>query len=485
MGDVVNQGLIRMAAMWGNNRYTHELFHWFGDPTMRIWTENPNPNAITASYPVSIPSGSSSLSISSCSESDALATLCQDGQLLAKVTLSGGSGTLIFSPISGPVKAILTISKKDCKPLVDQLSIDNCSGPVSDFTANITDANSTTSISFSDLSGCGPTTWHWNFPGGDPSYSSAQNPIIRYDEPGLHDVVLTTINAQGMNTMIKTNFITIADTIIDIYMSDDCNAAASWQMTSGTSNWQNVDPTTPADDHSIGGNCFITAGNSNYGTGTSYILSSSSIDLSSVTSCELIFWMYLRQEGSNYDGGFIELYDGSSWNTVGNEFLNPAYDGTLGASYGNPYGGSPAWFNNRTTWTKVTVDLDAAGYAGISDFRIRFKFGADNYSQTVTGWAIDDISICKLSIPFCPNHVVWTGMDNNNSWSNPGNWSNNAVPDAQTNVLIPQYKPGSDYPQTFTPSSIEVGDVTVGPGAILRIPSGYSLTVNGDLVIED
>jgi hypothetical protein len=76
-------------------------------------------------------------------------------------------------------------------------------------------------------------------------------------------------------------------------------------------------------------------------------------------------------------------------------------------------------------------------------------------------------------------------MDNNNSWSNPGNWSNNAVPDAQTNVLIPQYKPGSDYPQTFTPSSIEVGDVTVGPGAILRIPSGYSLTVNGDLVIED
>jgi PKD repeat protein len=486
MGDVVNQGLIRMAATWGNNQYTHELYHWFGDPAMRIWTENPNPNAITASYPTTVPSGATSMSISSCSEADAIATLCQDGLLLSKETLSGGNGTLLFDPVSGPSPLVLTISKHNCKPLIDNISIESCTLPVSNFSANIIQATSATNISFSDLTGCSPTLWHWNFPGGHPSYSTDQNPVIRYDYAGTFDVVLTTFNALGSNTMCKTNFITICDTTYSNVMSDNCNAAGSWDMTSGTGNWMNVDPTTPPDDHTGSGNCFITNGNSFYSRDpTTYILTSPSVDLSGITGCELTFWMYLEQEGENWDGGFIELFDGSNWNSVSDNYLDPPYDGALSSSWGNPYGGISAWYADRTVWTLVSVDLSGAGYDNISDFKVRFKFGADDYKQNKTGWAIDDLSIQTSSISDTPPNCVWTGLGGDNNWHTTANWSCNSVPTSTTNVFIPQYKPGPYYPETFTLTNEEVGNLTIESNAILRVPSGISLTVNGDLSIQE
>lgn len=47
MGDVLNQGLLRMCQTWNDvgwngERYTHELFHYFGDPSMEIYTQKPS-----------------------------------------------------------------------------------------------------------------------------------------------------------------------------------------------------------------------------------------------------------------------------------------------------------------------------------------------------------------------------------------------------------------------------------------------------------
>jgi len=54
MGDVVNQGLYAMEQNWNgsitSNKYQYQLFHWFGDPAMKIWTANPNDNLITATH---------------------------------------------------------------------------------------------------------------------------------------------------------------------------------------------------------------------------------------------------------------------------------------------------------------------------------------------------------------------------------------------------------------------------------------------------
>ncbi|MGN0037505.1 MAG: C25 family cysteine peptidase [Bacteroidaceae bacterium] len=44
MGDVLNQGLLRMNQVYGNriySPYTFEIFHYFGDPSMEIYTSTP------------------------------------------------------------------------------------------------------------------------------------------------------------------------------------------------------------------------------------------------------------------------------------------------------------------------------------------------------------------------------------------------------------------------------------------------------------
>lgn len=41
LGKVLNQGLMRMSQTWGVGRYTNELFHYFGDPSMEMYTSIP------------------------------------------------------------------------------------------------------------------------------------------------------------------------------------------------------------------------------------------------------------------------------------------------------------------------------------------------------------------------------------------------------------------------------------------------------------
>jgi hypothetical protein len=124
MGDVLNQGLIRMIETWGDNTYTHELFHYFGDPAMKIWTANPNSNMITASHVGSLLVGSTSLSITDCNCSDGLATLVFNEELIGETTLSGGSGTITFPALTNAAPtATLTISKHNWKPYTSNITV--------------------------------------------------------------------------------------------------------------------------------------------------------------------------------------------------------------------------------------------------------------------------------------------------------------------------------------------------------------------------
>ncbi|HYV92138.1 MAG TPA: PKD domain-containing protein, partial [Chitinophagales bacterium] len=65
-------------------------------------------------------------------------------------------------------------------------------------------------IDFFDLSTNNPTAWLWNFPGGNPSSSTDQNPVgICYNSTGDFDVTLITTNASGNDTLTLPGFITV------------------------------------------------------------------------------------------------------------------------------------------------------------------------------------------------------------------------------------------------------------------------------------
>ena len=82
--------------------------------------------------------------------------------------------------------------------------------PLSAFgaSANITCPGA--AIQFSDFSAGQPTSWDWSFPGGNPSTSTQQNPVVNYNVAGIYPVTLITTNANGTDTKQVNNYINIA-----------------------------------------------------------------------------------------------------------------------------------------------------------------------------------------------------------------------------------------------------------------------------------
>lgn len=90
-------------------------------------------------------------------------------------------------------------------------TLTNCSTnpPVANFSANSTTVCAGSSISFTDLSLNTPVIWAWAFAGATPSVSTNQAPNVTYNTPGVYSVTLTATNANGSNTAVLTNYITV------------------------------------------------------------------------------------------------------------------------------------------------------------------------------------------------------------------------------------------------------------------------------------
>jgi len=83
--------------------------------------------------------------------------------------------------------------------------------PEVDFAADQTMVQQGEEVSFSDNTINDPTAWAWEFPGGTPSSSNEQNPVITYNVAGDYDVTLTASNEYGENIMTKTAYIHVGD----------------------------------------------------------------------------------------------------------------------------------------------------------------------------------------------------------------------------------------------------------------------------------
>jgi hypothetical protein len=127
MGDVVNQGLYAMEQNWdganSEHNYQYELYHWFGDPAMKIWTANPNFNAITASHSSNIDCSGNTFTILQ-STPGAKATLVYNNNIIGQIVLdASGNGTINYSITSPGTLVVLTISKHNNKPYINNLTV--------------------------------------------------------------------------------------------------------------------------------------------------------------------------------------------------------------------------------------------------------------------------------------------------------------------------------------------------------------------------
>lgn len=79
--------------------------------------------------------------------------------------------------------------------------------PSANFTAATTSGCSPLVVDFQDQSTGNPTAWLWDF--GNGATSSLQNPSTTYFNPGTYTIRLTVTNANGTNTITRTDYITV------------------------------------------------------------------------------------------------------------------------------------------------------------------------------------------------------------------------------------------------------------------------------------
>jgi PKD repeat protein len=86
--------------------------------------------------------------------------------------------------------------------------------PIADFNASATSVCTNTNVTFNDLSYNasvdGTWNWNWSFPGGTPSSSTQQNPVISYTTPGAYTATLTVTNSAGNDSKTKTGYVYVS-----------------------------------------------------------------------------------------------------------------------------------------------------------------------------------------------------------------------------------------------------------------------------------
>ncbi|HEX2616872.1 MAG TPA: M43 family zinc metalloprotease, partial [Flavobacteriales bacterium] len=73
-------------------------------------------------------------------------------------------------------------------------------------------------VHFRDNSGAAdPTSWSWSFPGGNPSTSTDENPVVTYGAPfGHFEASLTVTNQYGSSSVTKYNVVVVSPTYSDV-----------------------------------------------------------------------------------------------------------------------------------------------------------------------------------------------------------------------------------------------------------------------------
>jgi PKD repeat protein len=352
MGNVANHSLIRMVETWGDNQYTFELFHYHGDPAMKMWTDVPVP--ITSVHGDSILCNSdTTFTISNSSCADGLATLVVDDELIGQVQLVNGAGTIHFAPITGSY-AWLTISKHNYKPYVAKVPI--YGGCIkAKFIADKYQTCLPDSITFEDLSSGTISTWLWDF-GVDavPATAATGGPhTVKWTSWGPKTVKMTLSGPSG-------TYIDSISVMIDQYCEYITPPSGNLTITQ------------------CPGKLYDDGGTGNYSNNTNGFVT---IDPPGVSSVVLNFQSFNFEAGYDY----LYIYDGPDM-----------YSPLIGQYDGNslPNGGTIT-----STWGPITLRQATDGGTTESGFELIWTCNYPN-QPPVANFKFSDSTTCVGEIGF-------------------------------------------------------------------------------------
>jgi PKD repeat protein len=178
---------------------------------------------------------------------------------------------------------------------VSTTSVTPCA-PIADFRANATSVCSNSNITFTDLSYNadvdGTWNWNWSFPGGTPSSSSQQNPVVSYAQPGTYTATLTVSNSAGNNSVTKTSYLLVSTStptlVSPVIEGFETASFPQNNVNDATQNWRYESSVNNAFSRtnltSASGSACLKYNNLQVAEGTNSSVISPVIDFSSVTS---------------------------------------------------------------------------------------------------------------------------------------------------------------------------------------------------------
>ncbi|MBK8547017.1 MAG: PKD domain-containing protein [Saprospiraceae bacterium] len=120
-------------------------------------------------------------------------------------------------PLKGSFTVNLTavnIAGTNTKSKLKAITVFERFSPTADFSTDKIQIMPGDSIHFNDISKGGPTSWEWQFEGGNPSSSTQKNPIVKYPQEGSYDVVLKVKNQFGENIITRENYIVVGESSV-------------------------------------------------------------------------------------------------------------------------------------------------------------------------------------------------------------------------------------------------------------------------------
>ena len=95
---------------------------------------------------------------------------------------------------------------------VDYMTVEALKSVTAAFSADNTTPKAGDQVTFTSTSNTNVTAWEWTFEGGTPSSSTAQNPVVTYNNVGSFKVSLRVSSENSMDILEQTDFIEVSST---------------------------------------------------------------------------------------------------------------------------------------------------------------------------------------------------------------------------------------------------------------------------------
>ena len=264
------------------------------------------------------------------------------------------------------------------------------------------------SITYSDLSTGSVSTRSWSFPGGTPSTSTAQNPIVVYSAPGTYSASLTVSNGTTSSSITKTNYITTSGQSLPVAENfeginfppaswtnvDAGNDGKAWQQYTGTGGF------------GLSSRCMTYPNYSVDALGARDEFWSGNLDLSNIASPVLTFDVAYQPYSTTSYVDSLQVLISTNCGTT----FTPVYT-KWGSTLSTVTGTNTSSFAPTSTqWRTETINLtNYIGQSIILSFRNIGRYGNNLYIDNIQ---VNGSSACSLAVSAAKTDASCTGVNN-------------------------------------------------------------------------